>query len=115
MTLAHRRRTNEPKGVPEAQSPPSLRQRILDELRRVMKSHRLSVVPEQLTTGDSVVHGVIVADVGGHRFRILEAGGKLTLEQDKGERADAPTWHRVFVFSTIKGAVGAMLDAMKVS
>lgn len=98
-----------------APPPPSLRQRILDELRS-LKEQRLSVVPEQITTDGKIVRGVIVTDVGGHRFRILEVTGKLTLEQDKSPRAEAATWQKVEnAKTTLKGAVGAMLAAMKTS
>lgn len=86
----------------------TLRQRVLAELHTM--GERLTVVPEPPAVGAAV----IVTDNSGHRFRVLEAAGKVTVEEDTSPRASAPTWLRVETKpSSLPSVLAAILDAMK--
>lgn len=75
---------------------PSLRREVLEELSAIgVKGY--TVVPERLSTipGGRAVRGVIVTTNRGHRCRLLESGGMMTLEEDTTPDDVCPTWLRV--------------------
>jgi hypothetical protein len=57
---------------------------------------------------------VIVTDTEGHRFRLSEAGKKVTLEQDATPRAETPSWAPVSCEqTTLRSTLAAMIEAIK--
>lgn len=70
----------------------------------------VSVVPEKSSVpGQGEVKGVIVTDNGGQRFRLLETGDLLTLDEDTSPYDVCPTWLRV---ESTPSPLRAVLDAM---
>jgi hypothetical protein len=86
---------------------------VLDELD-TMGKRGLAVVPTRISApSGKTIAGVIVTDNRGHRFRILEAAGKWSLEEDQSPRERTPAWRRLESGQAmLRSTLLAMLDVM---
>jgi hypothetical protein len=80
-----------------------------------MDERGLTVVPERLSAPrGGTIDAVILTNNVGQRFRMVESGGKLTLEEDTSPRELTPTWLRVeSAQATLRSTLAAMLEVMK--
>ncbi len=106
---------------PPTLAPPSsassLRQRVLAELS-ARDVRGLTVVPERSSSlpGVRQLEVVIVTDVAGHRFRVLESGAgddAFLLDEDTSPHDVCPTWLRVEAApQSLTRIVSSMLDVI---